>query len=426
MEYVYSYLPRLTFVFPNGVKVESHVIKSIVKHFGFTINFFPIYECECLVPLQFTTLFRVNQNSVYAILEIKKERRSGTAIESSEVILNHIFVPFFTPDSFNEFINTDIEKQRGNSTNEASMLTADLKMALYSATGLAANKKLLNFVAEDCDVGTMMKFLVDQTDIEKVLIDKPDNETAYSNLIITPHNINLALKELQVRYGIYNNGMTCFYDPPILYIMNRYSLTHDHEDKKPNKILIKSLVKNPANNIGVSKVTEKKDGTIEYFSTAMPSPVNQDVSLSEIFGNEVIFSNITLTTNMVSMKEGKFDNAIYPTQAIRSDSVRHDMTGVKSIVDYDEINNPYNINAVVKSANLSTLISIARINGVDVETIAPNTSVILSIEDDKIRAQEYNGNYSIIAGELVYEKSRVDDQTMLCAARNIVLSRMDS
>lgn len=427
-QYRYTYSIDMTFIFPDKTKIPVKVINTLTKHFNYSLNFFPIYECDCVVDVKDMTKIRSNQNILYVIVEITKNKFKtgdfGTP-EVTEVVLNHAFVPFFTPDSFNGYINSEIESEGASTVNVAATMGARLKFALYSVIGLSANKQILNYVADECDVGTMVKFLIDKSNIENCVIDKPDNEDTYKNLIVTPHNLNMAIKELQIRYGIYANGLTNFYDPPTLYVMKKFSLHHDYAKDKPNKMIFDCYISNPALQAGINPVTEEKDKTLKYLVSCAPEPLNNEIANSEMMGNEVIFSNITLTTNMMNYENGELKDFSYPTTALKSDIVKHEKTGVKSVIDYDEINNPYNFTASLKQANLGTLVFLRRIIGIDLETFKPNSSVTISIKDDEIRNNEYSGIYSVISGSIVYSKQRPDDETMICGIEGLVLSRMD-
>lgn len=427
-QFKYTYTINMTFIFPDKTKIEVPVINTLTKHFNFPLNFFPIYECDCVVGVRDMTKIRINQNVIYVVIEIIKNKYNisdNIKPVSTEEVLNHTFVPFFTPDSFNPLVSGDVESEKNDTFNVAATMGSRLKFALYSVVGLSANKQMLNYVGNECDVGTMLKFLIDRSNVEKCIIDKPDNEDEYTNLIVTPHNLNMAIKELQTRYGIYSNGLTNFYDPPVLYVMKKFSLSHDYEKDKPNKMIFDCYVSNPALQSGINPVTEEEDKTLRYLVSNAPQPFNLDISMSELMGNEVIFSNITLTTNMMTYEEGELKESAYPTTSIKSDIVKHEKTGFKSIVDYDEINNPYNFTSALKQANLGTLVTIQRIIGVDLETFKPNSLVTINIKDDETRNSEYSGIYSIVSGSIIYSKSRPDDDIMMCGIEGLILSKID-
>ena len=432
--YRYNFKTELKFIMPGNKSINIPVINTIAKHFNFTTDFFPIYECDCVVPIKDMSLIRSNQDSIYAILTIKKERYNSNdniTPESTEEILNHRFVPFFTKDSFSSIVpgTAESEESKDNAISTFDMsatLTKRLKFAMYSITGLSANKKLLNYIGDETDVGTMLKFLISKTDIEGCIIDPPDNEDTYKNLIITPHNINTAIKELQTRYGIYKNGLTCFYDPPVLYVLNKYSLDHDCEKDKPNKLIFECQVRNPGNQIGISLVVENEDKSLTYKLCSAPGPVNEDISLSELNGNEVLFSNITLASNMMTFEGGELKEFKEPTESLSSDVVRHKETTPKTVVDYDETNNPYNITSLLKSSNLGTLVTIDNIVGIDPESFKPNSNITIKITDDDAKDAELSGVYSLLAGSIIFKRGKSDEDRIICGINNVVLSRMDS
>ena len=439
--YRYNFKTELKFILPGDKTFDIPVINKITKHFNFANDFLPIYECDCVVPIDKMTLIRSNQDSIYAVLTIQKERYKSTdslTPESTEEILNQTFVPFFTKDSFSSIVpgESETEESKDNAISTFDMsatLTRRLKFALYSVTGLSLNKILLNYVGDEADVGTMLKFLISKAfkelnskEIKGCIIDKPDNDDTYKNLIITPHNLNTAIKELQARYGIYRNGLTCFFDPPVLYVLNKFSLDHDCEKDKPNKLIFECQVKNPLMQVGLSTVLENKDKSLTYKVTSAPAPLNQDIALSELNGNEVLFSNVTLAANMMTFEGGELKEFTEPTESLTSDVIRHKKTSAKTVVDYDETNNPYNITSLLKSSNLGTLVTIDNIIGIDPESFKPNSNITVKITDDNKKDGELSGVYSLLAGSISFERAKPDEDKIICGISNIVLSRMDS
>ena len=98
----------------------------------------------------------------------------------------------------------------------------------------------------------------------------------------------------------------------------------------------------------------------------------------------------------------------------------------KTIVDYDEINNPYNITSLLKSSNLGTLVTIDSIIGIDPESFKPNSNITVKITDDDKKDGELSGVYSLLAGSISFERAKPDEDKIICGISNIVLSRMES
>ena len=73
-QYRYTYAIDMKFIFPDKSKFSVPIINKLTKHFNFAMNFFPIYECDCVVPLKEMTKIRSNQNVLYVILEITKRK----------------------------------------------------------------------------------------------------------------------------------------------------------------------------------------------------------------------------------------------------------------------------------------------------------------------------------------------------------------
>ncbi|MGL4950071.1 MAG: hypothetical protein ACRC5M_06785 [Anaeroplasmataceae bacterium] len=427
---------QMKMIIPNYEVIDIPIVNKVVKHSFFNSNFMPVYECECIVDAKHMTKIRSNQDLLFVTMTITMESKPSDQADTSNntrsriILSEYTFAAFFAPNSFSPFMGSDLDiSPLLEPTVKTAFTGRNLKMALYPMTGLNGNKKLLNFIGDECDVGTMIKFLIEKCNFEGYIIDKPDNENVYKDLVIPPRSIKGALFEMQTRYGVYRNGIRIFYDPPVLYVLNKYATSHDTTADKNNIVHFNAYIANPSKNSGNATMltaSSKSDMmTTGYIFNATITPLNDDVSLSEIIGDKLTFSNITLSTNMVNMKDGEVDSISSPTVTLDSDIVSHAMSGMKQVVDYDELNNPYNMSAFIKSANLGTLITISKLHGMSEEDFKPNTIIKLTIKDDDIRANEYNGLYSIVMCSIIYTKTKQDDSIMGTTIEGLVLSKMD-
>ena len=129
---------------------------------------------------------------------------------------------------------------------------------------------------------------------------------------------------------------------------------------------------------------------------------------------------------MMTFEGGELKEFNEPTESLNSDVVRHKKTSAKTIVDYDETNNPYNITSLLKSSNLGTLVTIDSIIGIDPESFKPNSNITIKIIDDNKKDEELSGVYSLLSGSISFERAKPDEDKIICGISNIVLSRMES
>ena len=228
----YTYKIDLKFYLPKMDPIEPYMVTRLVKHFNYFDTFCSFYECEALIDRKYTEIIRNNQNVIYCNLIITLEKTEIVNMEnklndeadknvtpfSTEEILNHTFIPFFTDNSFSDVTRPSNYNQETTVDSGEKILADDgtelevvqsrdpvtnlpqkIIFALYSVTGLNINKTILNFVSGECDVGTMVKYLISSSNVEEAIVDKPDNDTTYQNIVVSPHNLNNAIKELYSR-----------------------------------------------------------------------------------------------------------------------------------------------------------------------------------------------------------------------------------
>jgi hypothetical protein len=173
----------------------------------------------------------------------------------------------------------------------------------------------------------------------------PDNDYTLGETIIPPGNLVPTLKMIQYHLGIYENGLIAFYDDDILYILNKYALDHDcKEDEKINThIYITELDKNPG---GIS-VRGLDPSTSEpfYFGPIIAKALENEVVSGELDGNNFIFSSFRQGLSAVQYKDDEVvsSNAKPVSMIMRRNIETYKHSNEKNILDYDELQNPYNM-----------------------------------------------------------------------------------
>ena len=438
----YTYEIDLKFYFKNvnndEITVPSLLLTKGTKRFNFVENFYPIWEGSCYINIRYLEPMRVNRDKIYAVLRVIKKRRNtgeNMGILSTEELFTDRFIPFFTDDSFPNYAReTDLEPvdSKGNKTlttsNMASALNHEVKFALFSENALNFNKVNVNFNAKECDVGTAIKYIIHHSQQTnnikpKVIIDNPSNKNKYKFITVPSHIPSMAFKWLQVRYGIYDTGLTAFYDSPNLYILNKYATIHDKKKDSISKIVLE-IFTDPNMAINPSAIYEK-DNTVTLKVAQNPTKMDSDIFISELIGNEIIYSNYSFISHALKFKEGEYEKYNIPYSLIRKPTNKHVKSLPKARVDYDELNNPINTQAFLKGSSLHTIITIGRINTIPLEVVRPNTIVQIKIKDDENKDLELSGLYTIVSGDIIFAQDNNDKTDYITELHNLVLIKID-
>jgi hypothetical protein len=444
----YTYKIDLKF-FVNGEKDPFSPIKlrKLKKRFNYYSDFFPIFEGSGSFEMDKVNLIFKNQNNIYCSLEISQKKYNAnpetTNVSSNipeevgeKIVLSHVFIPFFPKSSFSPFIDEDqVDKNSEGEifSNENQTIDPiksaghDMTFAMYSCDGINANKQIINAIlGEDVDVATAVRFLVDQTTFEEAIIDKPDNEETYKTIILPPHNVNIGLQDLQVRYGVFSSGIQAFYDPPVLYIIQKYKDNHDYKEKYIFKtiFLLGDSLKNPKTPSEVEELDD--DETLQYYVTDFPEKLNEDVYNAELLGNALIFTNYGLGKEMINYKENggykyEFESFKDPIVKLETPTDKHEKTNDKIIYHYDELNNVYNMAAFAKAMCAHTMLSFKRLSGINYEGFAPNCSIQVKFQDTISKDLELGGVYGILAGEIIFETITMTSDEYVCAIDKLIV-----
>lgn len=440
---VYTYEVKLNFYYMdktnNKTVIPSLLLTKMVKRFNYLDNLHPIIEGSCYINIKYLEPMRVNQSKIVAVLRVDSVVRSpmnNYEVLNTDTISTEEYIPFFTDDSFPNYARTkdlapeDMGSSSSGSTSSdlASAMNHEVKFALYSKNALNFNKPLINFCAKDVDIPTVMKYIISHAqktcDIKpNVIIDKPDNDSKYPFVIIPGLNPAMAMKWLQVRYGIYNSGLNMVYDAPNLFVLNKFGDKHDYSSDSVSRIIMNIYTDNSVKDVSSSIEIEKNTLTLKVYQN--PVKVDRDVYVSELVGNELLYSNYTMAYGTIKNKQGEFDKYTSPIKALKKPTTKHVKSQAKARIDYDELNNPFNVSSFFKASSLHTVISIPEISGVPYFLFKPNVLIAIHIMDDENKSIELNGLYTIQKGDIIFKQDNNNRKDYFSSLHDLVLVRID-
>jgi hypothetical protein len=292
---------------------------------------------------------------------------------------------------------------------------------------IAVNSKKTPFnivVDKGSTVGTILQYIIDTLPVKYALIDMPDNDYTLGETIIPPGNLVPTLKIIQYCIGIYENGLLAFHDDDILYILNKYAMTHECKtgEKNTTHIYITEL------SVMLGGVTvrgiDPSNQEPTYIGPIVAKTIENELLSGELDGNNFIFSSFRQGLNAVKYHDNEPVSSESKRVAItlkrNIETYKHSID--KNIVDYDELANAYNMVSYFNELEAIVKQVILKVENVNVLDFKPNKLVNLHFLDaDKNR--RLSGVYHINEVTTTFVPvNNTKSNEMLCIS-TIALSR---
>lgn len=278
---------------------------------------------------------------------------------NSEILFSSSFEPVFDKDSFPDKFNdaselelSDTDSNKSNLSNIDSP-TRVINISFFNIVPQNAIKLIYNVVfASGTTMWDVLNFVCSETNLNYI-IDKPVNENDQSEVIIPPLNLVQTLNYLQETYGLYENGIQPFIDfDNILYVLDKYGSSHDilENDKPITHIYIydadHSGEATSINRFEQSFSTNSSNKEPCYIGTPMTTNNDDEILKGELIGNDYVFSSLGQGLNAVSYDENNevaSNTAREVAIVLQRNTETHNSSGEKTLTDYDEMNNLYNM-----------------------------------------------------------------------------------
>lgn len=418
----------------SDIKVHPLKIKGINKNNTYYENILPVLIVKCDVSNKDMCKLRDNAKDIVANIAViykKLKRDSKTdslVVADTGIISSGTYVAVFSGDSFKSHLRREeIENYNGRDaegfqTNPLESERSEITMYLNDVIGINTSKMIYNecFDGEaGITAGSLIQYIATNTPCDKILIDKPDNENTYQqDIIIPPTNFIGALQYIQTMIGCYQYGLLVFYDDGVLYILNKFA--NDHEVEKGETNVVHAYIADPDKNTASSPIYTVNDSKESMYIGAMNfRPSDTKLVKSELFGDNVIFSSFrqgldaiqyTNTKNSSKATGGKDVSLV-----LKHNNESHSESGTKNILDYDELNNPFNVasefNAAEATAEMSELV-IPYANIIDFK---PNKYMHLHFKDNR-KDYDYGGKWFIIDVRQIYMPTKMSPDSSEVAA----------
>lgn len=431
-KYYYQYEFNIKVIIP-GVKdpIVPVRLKRAMEESLYHEKFYPYLQLFCEFKREdVMTIYRNQLKSYFQVTRkvmkfLMTNPNADSTVSEPEMVsqdtdLDEIFVPLYREDDFPTDIRDEDYENRELRDGDGVMayrvmdtITHELDIILYSAKALAANKdSLINAVFKDCTVGTAVGFIIDNSSCETAIVDKPDNDIKYKNLILLPYNLRNSLWSLQYRYGLYKDSLIAFFDFECLYILNKFATSHEYAPgDKPRTII--EIHDKPETFIQPCLIGESKNA-MEYIVSVEPKRIDQKAVMGELEGAKTMVTNYQIAVDVVTSKDGEVTGYNNAAEVLSKQAKAHEKSGDKISLEYDEMNNLINIQAYNRERSPKECLTFA-IGGAEAKSFKPNKIIQLRFTNTR-KNQELGGDYSVSTLVNTYVPIDQRHNRMICNA----------
>ena len=431
--YVYTYKWILNLLIPELKEpFKINVIKEISQIVSPNDSIFTEYRVTCLLENVMLNLLKKNRNTCQieaTLIEYKYSAGEGEPLGNESNVsystksyekveendlFSDVFVPFFDENSFpnsildaefsstvDDFLtNTESDDKNIYTSNDIEVGLTTINFTMYHKNSILLNKRMINEIYDNVDVASVLLDQINQTNIDNVIIDEPDNTATYTNILIPPYNLKHAINFIQIQYGIYKRGLLFFIDRNTMYILDRFKNNHEFEEGDfPSTTILITDIKNTTAN--PSFITINDDGSLEYSVTAVPNKIDNSILSGETEGDVFVFSNIGL--GMISMEyDGdNIKNFKQPIEVFTRSNPSHSESGKKISMIYDNINNTYNLSSKIYGRCIHNIVGYT-FSGVAYDSFKPNKTINLVFHNEE-RNNEFGGDKFLLSYRLIFK-----------------------
>lgn len=414
-EYFYEYVWDIVFNIPaRNIGFRPYSLIEFRKSCNYFGSFIPAYSMVCKIEDQYLDLLRTLDKEMK--VTVKQYMFSGTDknnLSDKELISEDVFAVYYEKGSIPSFSAnsktvtedvTSIQGDRYQPGEPTKLALAKLNFNLLLIKDLKMKTHLHNYVlgSEDKPVSPIsaVKFCIEENPyIDKCIIDPPDNTDVYTDLIVEPNELKDAIKMIQYRYGIYSKALTLFYDNGVLYVLNRLESYHSFQKDEISKIYV--LIDDRISNVNPvdCAVINTKHNFIKYERATSFSKQDYESIEGILKGDKFVYSNFNSVLNSGFGNDGD-TTFISPLQEVdKPRSSRKDI-GTKKILDYDMLNNPFNMSSIMHEQSIGVPINFM-LKSVNCHHFTPNKNLQINFTTPQSR-KLYAGIYNIANVDFIY------------------------
>lgn len=413
---VYEYVFDILFNIPSRkIAFKPYNILEFRKTCNYFTEFIPKYVLKCRIYDKDLNILRIFDKEITVNIRqfmFYGETREG--INERKLISELDFACYYDKDTLPNFMNsakTSSPNLEARDTYKTDILGTDnpheVTFYLFLKKDLKMKTYIHNYIfgseEKPATTGDAVMAICEQNPyVEKVLMDPPDNTESYTDLIVEPADIKDAIKNVQYKYGIYSKSLELFYDNGLLYILNKMEIYHVHKKGEIQTIQIRINERKDIPNPNEHALINTKKGYIGY--ERMGNVAKEDYESIEgiVSGNQFVYSNYGSVINSMFGKEGSTE-FVSPLNSVEKPRPSRIDVGNKKILDYDMLNNPFNMSSYMNEISQGVPIGIT-VTSMNAEHFTPNKIIKMAFDNTE-SMKLYSGLYSIHSADFIYIKT---------------------
>lgn len=234
-----------------------------------------------------------------------------------------------------------------------------------------------------------------------VVLQTPENDKTYNQIIVPPYNLKDFCNHLQTVYGVYKSGLIIYQDLKYLYVIPELSDNYSVPEDEHNKVFIYIYDQNVAT-ADESKVGSYDDTDGDRYVMMQPANykfVNMGEFEKETTGNIFDVTSDSSIDASVTYEGDSFGGA---SPLVETDSgLKGTNTVSKDRTRYfnDELDNDFAMSSLVEGLKLKQVQCNMQFRDVDIDIFKFNRIYHIIFNDDSIIDGKYGGDFKLISAK---------------------------
>jgi len=410
----YKYMISVSILFTDEiVTLDAPQVAALVIDNKYEENFLPVTKLSIsltnkeMIKLQeqkTKVKFKISINKVEFLEDRDPDKTYFSSFDTfgEDIITDMVFQPIYidcTKNPLEELENhpSRVDEDKTNESNEYSRTT---DVYLFNTSHFDKSKTIVNTVLNNVDIYNAIGYILNKIGCDSVIIDNPNNSTAYRQIVIPPLQFASSIYYLQNVYGIYKLGLRLYQDFNYLYILSKDLTTVNVSNKEYENVLIN--IADAANdtpfNLGCYTDHDNKRYVIRLNNDVTIIP--EDQLNKEIYGNDIKVLSIQGIKKAFNYSNGSFNIGTgYEDSFIdMGGNEDHDKTKYY----YNKYDNQYIVEEL-KAEIQNTISLTANFQDFDYEIFTPNRRYFFEFESDNMK--EFNGRYRLERNVAIFNKN---------------------
>jgi hypothetical protein len=277
----------------------SRYVSEINIRKNFLAQSFPLVVINMITTQEYRDIMRDNDVSVRLQVskytDINQEAEQDNAsITVEEIVLDTVVRSYKKP--YESTAARTEEDNENNNNQKDSIQLIPFQIVGIPEELVRKNRAIINEVYEDAKIDDILVNILSSVEDGPIFMDPSDNIEKERSLMIPPSNVIPAIKYIQEVHGIYNTGMSLFFDFDGTYLTKIFADTRQYT----NTLEVISVPAND-NNMDIKYTTPQHDenGNVRLYLNTPPPFVSLEKISMDSLGQTTVFNSYDYNFDVV-------------------------------------------------------------------------------------------------------------------------------